>query len=71
MKTFNVNFQRTISTSAMRGKLVHAPIQIFGLEGRYAHALFSAASKQKKLDAVEKELIALEVKFPFLYGRNS
>lgn len=32
------------------------PIQVFGLEGRYATALYSAASKQKKLDQVEKEL---------------
>ena len=71
MKPYIFIIQRTISTSAVRGKLVHAPIQIFGLEGRYAHALYSAASKQKKLDSVEKELIALEVKFPFLYGRNS
>uniref|UniRef100_A0A452GZ49 ATP synthase peripheral stalk subunit OSCP, mitochondrial n=1 Tax=Gopherus agassizii TaxID=38772 RepID=A0A452GZ49_9SAUR len=32
------------------------PIQVYGLEGRYATALYSAASKQKKLDQVEKEL---------------
>merc|ERR1711976_1082386 len=47
---------RQFSTSAPRSHLVAAPIQIFGLEGRYAHALYSAASKEKKLDAVEKEL---------------
>lgn len=47
---------RQFSTSAARAKLVQAPIQIYGLEGRYAHALYSAASKEKKLDAVEKEL---------------
>lgn len=29
---------------------------MFGLEGRYASALYSAASKQKSLDKVEKEL---------------
>merc|ERR1712038_108949 len=44
------------TTSAVRGKLVQAPIQLFGLEGRYAYALYSAASKEKKLDAVEAEL---------------
>merc|ERR1712047_28623 len=50
---------RRFSTSAARsGKMVQAPIQLFGLEGRYAHALYSAASKEKKLDAVEKELKA-------------
>lgn len=32
------------------------PIQVYGVEGRYATALFSAASKQKKLDQVEQEL---------------
>jgi F-type H+-transporting ATPase subunit O len=30
--------------------LVTPPIPVFGLEGRYASALFSAASKQNKLD---------------------
>lgn len=33
-----------------------APVQVFGLEGRYASALYSAASKQKSLEKVEKEL---------------
>ena len=32
------------------------PIQIFGLEGRYAHALYSAAVKSKKENAVEGDL---------------
>jgi F-type H+-transporting ATPase subunit O len=32
------------------------PIHIFGVEGRYAHALYSAAMKEKKLETVEKEL---------------
>jgi F-type H+-transporting ATPase subunit O len=40
--------------------MVKPPVQVFGLEGRYACALFSAASKQKSLDAVEKDLIALQ-----------
>jgi hypothetical protein len=30
--------------------------QVYGVEGRYASALYSAASKQKSLDAVEKDL---------------
>merc|ERR1712170_17543 len=51
---------RQFSTSAPRSHLVSAPIQLFGLEGRYAHALYSAASKEKKLDAVEKELKAFQ-----------
>ncbi|KAM3935970.1 ATP synthase peripheral stalk subunit OSCP, mitochondrial [Leptodactylus fuscus] len=49
---------RSFSTSVSRpaAKLVRPPIQVYGLEGRYATALYSAASKEKKLDQVEKEL---------------
>ncbi len=32
------------------------PVAVFGIEGRYATALYSAASKQKQLDTVEKDL---------------
>lgn len=39
---------------------VRCPIQLFGLEGRYATALYSAASKLKTLDAVEKELTEVQ-----------
>lgn len=41
--------------------LFQPPIQVFGLEGRYATALYSAASKTKQLDSVEKELVNLQV----------
>ncbi|XP_030253126.1 ATP synthase peripheral stalk subunit OSCP, mitochondrial [Sparus aurata] len=49
---------RQFSTSVVRpvSKLIKPPIQVYGVEGRYATALFSAASKQKKLDQVEQEL---------------
>ncbi|KAF7475828.1 Hypothetical predicted protein [Marmota monax] len=45
------------STSVVRPftKLVRSPVQIYGIEGRYA--LYSAASKQNKLEQVEKELL--------------
>ncbi|CAD1474867.1 unnamed protein product, partial [Heterotrigona itama] len=36
------------------------PIQIYGIEGRYANALYSAASKQKTLNNVEKDLLKLQ-----------
>lgn len=36
------------------------PVQVFGIEGRYATALYSAASKQKSLDAVEKDLVGFQ-----------
>ncbi|XP_072251979.1 ATP synthase subunit O, mitochondrial [Leuresthes tenuis] len=49
---------RQFSTSVLRpaAKLMKPPIQVYGVEGRYATALFSAASKQNKLDQVEQEL---------------
>ncbi|KYN38293.1 ATP synthase subunit O, mitochondrial [Trachymyrmex septentrionalis] len=40
--------------------MVKPPLQVFGIEGRYATALFSAATKQKALDAVEKDLISFQ-----------
>ncbi len=39
------------------------PIQVYGVEGRYATALFSAASKQKCLDKVEQELGRVTVSY--------
>ncbi|XP_035524841.1 ATP synthase subunit O, mitochondrial [Morone saxatilis] len=49
---------RQFSTSVVRpaAKLIRPPIQVYGVEGRYATALFSAASKQNNLDQVEQEL---------------
>ncbi|KAK5864921.1 hypothetical protein PBY51_016125 [Eleginops maclovinus] len=47
---------RQFSTSVIRQKLIKAPITVYGVEGRYATALFSAASKQNILDQVEQEL---------------
>lgn len=41
-------------------QLVKPPVQLFGIEGRYATALYSAASKQKNLDSVEKDLVKLQ-----------
>jgi F-type H+-transporting ATPase subunit O len=51
------NLIRQLSTSAaVRSKLVLPPIHLFGIEGRYAHALYSAATKEKKLEVVEKDI---------------
>jgi len=47
---------RSFSTGSAAQQLVKAPVQVFGVEGRYATALYSAASKQKQLDHVEKDL---------------
>ncbi len=41
--------------------MAKAPIQLFGLEGRYAHAIYSAAVKQKQIDAVDKDFQSIKV----------
>ncbi|KAK9881949.1 hypothetical protein WA026_018143 [Henosepilachna vigintioctopunctata] len=51
---------RNLSTSSTANQLVKPPIQVFGIEGRYATALYSAASKQKTLPNIEKDLIKLQ-----------
>uniref|UniRef100_A0A8D2ARP6 ATP synthase peripheral stalk subunit OSCP, mitochondrial n=1 Tax=Sciurus vulgaris TaxID=55149 RepID=A0A8D2ARP6_SCIVU len=47
------------STSVVRPftKLVRPPVQIYGIEGCYVTALYSAASKQNKVEQVEKKLL--------------
>ncbi|XP_076236170.1 ATP synthase subunit O, mitochondrial [Calliopsis andreniformis] len=62
--SITMSFSRVIarsfsSTSAVQ-QMVKPPIQVFGVEGRYATALYSAASKQKSLNNVEKDLIKLQ-----------
>ncbi|XP_066993595.1 ATP synthase subunit O, mitochondrial [Anabrus simplex] len=47
---------RTISSSAAQQQMIKPPVQVFGLNGRYAMALFSAGSKLKQLDPIEGEL---------------
>lgn len=39
---------------------VKPPIQLFGLEGRYATALYTAATKLGQLDSVEKDLVSVQ-----------
>ena len=50
---------RQFSTGVSRHAIVKTPIPVFGIEGRYAAALFSAANKNGALDAVEKDLALL------------
>jgi len=53
--------RRGLSTSAaLKDELVKPPIQLFGIDGRYAHALFSATMKSKALPAVDKDLIRIK-----------
>lgn len=49
-----------MSTSGAMSQLVKAPLQVFGLEGRYANALYSAATKMKNLETVEKDLVKFQ-----------
>jgi len=47
---------RNFSTGVSRHAVVKTPVPVYGIEGRYAAALFSAANKNGSLDAVEKDL---------------
>jgi len=51
--------RRSFSMSSAALNLVRPPIPVHGVEGRYAAALYSAAHKQKVLEAVEKDLKAI------------
>lgn len=51
---------RNLSTSSSASQLVKAPVQVFGVEGRYATALYSAATKLKSLEAVEKDVTEIQ-----------
>ncbi|XP_015380239.1 PREDICTED: ATP synthase subunit O, mitochondrial [Diuraphis noxia] len=50
---------RSLSSGSTQG-MVKPPIKVFGIEGRYATALFSAGTKQNKLEAIEKDLIKFQ-----------
>ncbi|XP_072018792.1 ATP synthase subunit O, mitochondrial-like [Amphiura filiformis] len=49
-----------MSTSSALRQSAKAPIKVYGLGGRYAHALYAAANKQNKLDVVDTELTTLQ-----------
>ena len=49
------------ASSAVREKLAKPALQIYGIEGRYAHALYSAASKKNSLDKVEADIGKVKV----------
>ncbi|CAI4226680.1 unnamed protein product [Auanema sp. JU1783] len=52
--------KRSFSMSAIaRSGLVKTPIQVHGVEGKYAAALYSAAHKNQKLEQVDKDLHAV------------
>lgn len=46
----------TRSLSSAASEFIRGPVQVFGIEGRYAHALYSASTKQRSLERVEEQL---------------
>ncbi|XP_037088236.1 ATP synthase subunit O, mitochondrial-like [Pollicipes pollicipes] len=60
MASCNLTLVRRLSTSPIARAMIKTPIQVYGIEGRYASALYSAASKSKSLDKVEKDLIEVQ-----------
>ncbi|XP_063676832.1 ATP synthase subunit O, mitochondrial-like [Bolinopsis microptera] len=48
---------RSLSTAS---EFIRGPVQVFGIEGRYAHALYSAATKAGSADAIESQLNSLQ-----------
>ena len=58
--SFSRVIARSFSSNSIAQQMVKPPIQVFGVQGRYATALYSAASKQKTLNNVEKDLIKFQ-----------
>lgn len=56
LKMNGLRIARQLSTASSGSALVNPPIAFFGANGRYVNALYSAAFKSKKLDAVEDDL---------------
>lgn len=56
LQTASTSKASSESTSA----LIPPPIAVFGVEGRYAAALFSAATKQKKIDQIDADFQKLD-----------
>lgn len=49
--------KRSLSTSTyLAAQQVRPPIQVYGIEGKYASALYSSAMQQKSLETVDKDL---------------
>lgn len=48
--------KRALSTSSKLSQVAQLPVQVHGIEGKYAAALYTSALKTKSLDAVDKDL---------------
>lgn len=62
MPPFHI-MSRSFATSTRFAQLVRPPIQVFGVDGRYANALFSAASKENQLPHVQRDMKLIEELF--------
>ncbi|RWS14004.1 ATP synthase delta subunit-like protein [Dinothrombium tinctorium] len=51
-----LNIARSYATATSASKMVKPPVAVFGVEGKYTNALYSAAAKAKSLDAIENDL---------------
>ncbi|KAI1724837.1 ATP synthase delta (OSCP) subunit domain-containing protein [Ditylenchus destructor] len=52
----NMITKRALSTSMTLGQVIRPPIPVYGVEGRYAASLYSAAHKKNSLDTADKDL---------------
>jgi F-type H+-transporting ATPase subunit O len=55
-------FATTPAASAAAQAAPKPPIQLHGLEGRYAHAIYAAAARNNQLQAVEKDFAGIQVR---------
>jgi len=60
---FSSRVARSFSTSAINLAVAKTPVQVYGLEGRYATALYSAAIKKQNLENTEKEIKKIQALF--------
>lgn len=56
----NLILKRTFSTGFNLKQAVQLPVQVHGIEGKYAAALYTSAIKAKSLDAVDKDLTEIK-----------
>lgn len=52
--------KRAFSTGSTLRQIVQLPVQVHGIEGKYAAALYTSALKNKSLDAVDKDLAQIK-----------
>ena len=60
IKSYSYSYSYIVQLVEHLSISLQPPIQVFGIEGRYAHAMYSAAAKEKSLEKVEKELVQVD-----------